>query len=146
MRSARPLPDRAVGDVELVLSHAADALLRMTKRSASPAPRGRRVRNPAIDLSDPWEIASLPPRTAPYWMALGRGRALGLTVCSETGRPLKWHARLRLRDGGKYRKKCLGAHSFLSLADAAWLARRWFDKQAASAVPRETSRPGLPAP
>ncbi len=115
----------------------------MTNRSASPAPRGRRVRNPAIDLSDPWEIASLPPRSAPYWMTLGRGRALGLSICGETGRPLKWFARLRLRDGGKYRKTRLGSYGFLSLADAEWLARRWFDKQAAFAVPEKRSAPAF---
>ena len=63
----------------------------MTKRHVSPASRGRRARSAAIDLSDSWEIASLPPRAAPYWMAIGRGRALGLSICTKTGRPLNWH-------------------------------------------------------
>ena len=104
-------------------------------------PRGRRVRGAAVDLSDPWEIASLPPRKEPYWMALGRGRALGLSICTETGRPLRWHARLRLKDGDKYRKKRLGSYGFLSLGDATWLAQRWFDKQAALAVPEDRPAP-----
>ena len=93
-------PDRTVRDIELSLSHAADALLRMTERRASPGSRGRRARTAAVDLSDPWELASLPPRAEPYWTALGRGRAVGLSICTETGRPLKWYARLRLKDSG----------------------------------------------
>ena len=115
----------------------------MTRQRVSKARRGRRCNGVAVDLADPWEIASLPPRTAPYWMALGRGRAVGLSICSETGHPLQWHARLRLKDGGKYRKKRLGAYGFLSLADAKWLARRWFDKQAESAVPEDRPEPAF---
>ena len=115
----------------------------MTQRHASPAPRGRRVRTAAVDLSDPWEIATLPPRPTPYWMALGRGRALGLSICTETGRPLKWHARLRLKDGGGYRKKRLGPYGFLSHEDATWLARRWFGGQAGIAVPEDRPEPAF---
>lgn len=115
----------------------------MTKRQASPAPRSRRTRSATVDLSDPWEIASLPPRAAPYWMALDRGRALGLSICTETGRPLKWYARLRLKNGGGYRKKRLGAHGFLSHGDATWLARNWFKKEAALAVPKDRPEPAF---
>lgn len=115
----------------------------MTKRQASPAPRSRRTRSATVDLSDPWEIASLPPRATPYWMALGRGRALGLSICTGTGRPLKWHARLRLKDGGGYRKKRLGPYGFLSHGDATWLARRWFENEAASAVPEDRPEPAF---
>lgn len=101
------------------------------------------MRTAAVDLSDPWEIASLPPRAAPYWMAIGRGRALGLSICTGTGRPLKWYARLRLKDGGGYRKKRLGPYGFLSHEDATWLARRWFDGQAAFAVSEDPPEPAF---
>ncbi len=67
-------------------------------------------------------------------MALGRGRALGLSICPRTGRPARWHARLRLMDGDRYRKTRLGAHGFLSFEDARWLARRWFDRHAGIAI------------
>lgn len=67
-------------------------------------------------------------------MALGRGRALGLSICPRTGRPARWHARLRLKDGDRYRKTRLGAHGFLSFEDACWLARRWFDRHAGIAI------------
>lgn len=70
-------------------------------------------------------------------MALGRGRALGLSICPRTGRPTRWHARLRLKDGDRYRKTRLGAHGFLSFEDACWLARRWFDRHAGIAIAEE---------
>lgn len=70
-------------------------------------------------------------------MALGRGRGLGLSICPRTGRPARWHARLRLKDGDRYRKTRLGAHGFLSFEDARWLARRWFDRHAGIAIAEE---------
>ena len=115
----------------------------MMEQHVSTAPRTRRGNGAAVDLGDLWEIASLPPRTAPYWMALGRGRAVGLSICTETGRPLKWYARLRLKNGSRYRKKPLGAYGFLSLADAKWLARRWFDREAEFAVPEDRPEPAF---
>ena len=91
----------------------------------------------AIGLADSCEVASLRPRQEPYWMVLGRGRALGLSICPRTGRPARWHARLRLKEGRGYRKTRLGAHGFLSFEDACWLAGRWFDRHAGIAIAEE---------
>ena len=112
-------------------------------RHPSPASRGGPAPVIAVDLSDSCEIASLRPRNEPYWMALGRGRALGLSVLPRTGQPDRWYARLRLKDGAGYRKTRLGPYGFLSFEDARWLDRRWFAKHAGIAIPEERPAPTL---